>query len=422
MLTCWSNTAYESERPASYNITRSIFLQLLGGVYLIAFASHFIQFEGLYGCDGILPVRQQMDMAQGLHWSLYPTLVRFHSALDLDVYWVCNLLSIVGLVLSALAAAGYGIAPIIGGCWLCYLSLTTVGDIFMLFQWDSLLLETGFLAILYAPLQQRPSRATQTSRVVMWMLRFLLFKLILMSGVVKITSQDRVWQELKALYYHFASQPLPTPVSWYLRQFHPLALQLGVAFTFIIEIPAAFLILCPLRVVRHWTAGMQALLQVLIMLTGNYGFFNLLTLVLIVNLLDDSCLEQLLRYNALHELKNRHGAGAAGILSPTRARAHARARSAVEMAVAAGYLLPAAEILLPAAFSLLATACYLLPTSCLLCLPPTADGTFPTTYCHLLNTTYCIPPATYSLLSTAYYLLPTTFSLPSATYQQLPAT
>jgi len=198
--------AYESERPASYNTTRAIFLQLLGCTYLIAFASHFVQFEGLYGCDGILPVQQQMEMAQGLHWTLYPTLVRFHSTLGLDVYWLCNFLSVVGLVLSALAAAGYGCAPIMAGCWVSYLSLTTVGDIFMLFQWDSLLLETGFLAILYAPLLQRPSRTPQTSRVAMWMLRFLLFKLILMSGVVKITSKDRVWQELTALYYHFASQ------------------------------------------------------------------------------------------------------------------------------------------------------------------------------------------------------------------------
>jgi len=296
--------AYESERPASYNTTRAVFLQLLGGVYLIAFASHFVQFEGLYGCDGIIPVRQQLDMAGRLHWTLYPTLVRLHGMLGLDVYWMCNFLSVVGLVLSALAAAGYGCAPIMAGCWASYLSLTTVGDIFMLFQWDSLLLEAGFLAIFYAPLLQRPSKAAQSSRVAMWMLRFLLFKLMIMSGVVKITSKDRVWQQLTALYYHFASQPLPTPVSWYFRQFHPLALQLGVAFTFLVEIPCAFLILCPLRVVRHWTAAVQASLQLLIMLTGNYGFFNLLTLVLVVNLLDDSYLEQVLRSNALDDARN----------------------------------------------------------------------------------------------------------------------
>ena len=287
--------AYESERPASYKTTRAIFLQLLGCTYLIAFASHFVQFEGLYGCDGILPVRQQLDMAQRLHWTLYPTLVRLHSTLGLDAYWVCNCVSMLGMVLSAFALVGYGMAPVMAGCWVCYLSLTTVGDVFMLFQWDSLLLETGFLAILYAPLLQRPSQASvHSSRVAVWMLRFLLFKLTLMSGVVKVASNDRVWQQMTALYYHFASQPLPTPLSWYMRQLHPLALQLGVAFTFVVEIPCAFLILCPLRVVRHWTACILAALQLLIMFTGNYGFFNLLTLALIVNMLDDSCLESLL--------------------------------------------------------------------------------------------------------------------------------
>lgn len=134
--------------------------------------------------------------------------------------------------------------------------------------------------------------------------RFLLFKLMLMSGVVKIMSNDRtglslllsyltktalspnppyslcssptfsrilttsavdppgVWLQLTALNYHFASQPIPTPVAWYIRQMHPLILQLGTAFTFILEIPCPFLVLVPFRSVRHGVAVVQASLQV----------------------------------------------------------------------------------------------------------------------------------------------------------------
>jgi hypothetical protein len=76
-------------------------------------------------------------------------------------------------------------------------------------RWDSLLLEVGFLAILLAPFDERPVHASGPSRVALWMLRFVLFKLMLMSGVVKITSGDRVWLHLTALEYHLASQVQP---------------------------------------------------------------------------------------------------------------------------------------------------------------------------------------------------------------------
>jgi len=159
-------------------------------------------------------------------------------------------------------AAGYGCAPVMFGCWVIYLSFTTVGETFLYFQWDSLLCEVGFLAFLYAPLLGRPSQSTTTSRVVLWMLRFLLFKFVLMSGVVKVASNDRSWRDLTALEYQLASQAIPTPAAWYARQLHPLLLQLFVAATFVIEIPIGILILCPFRMVRHAVAACLVCLQV----------------------------------------------------------------------------------------------------------------------------------------------------------------
>jgi hypothetical protein len=259
-------------------------------VYFIAISSYFVQFEGLYGAQGLAPIGDQLRRSHRLHWTEYPTLVRLHSSLGIDEFAWCNALAVAGMVLSALATAGYGCMPVIAGCWAIYLSFTTVGETFLYFQWDSLLCEVGFLAILYAPLYGRPLRcgSGQAPRVVLWMLRFLLFKLMLMSGVVKVTGNDSTWLHLTALQYHFATQCIPTPVAWYFRQLHPLVLQLGVAMTFVVEIPCAILMLCPFRSVRHWVAGVQASLQLLIMTTGNYGFFNILTLVLCTTLIDDS--------------------------------------------------------------------------------------------------------------------------------------
>ena len=96
----------------------------------------------------------------------------------------------------------------------------TVCREFLGFQWDILLLETGFLAIFLAPLQLWPrlSRAAPPSRLVLWLLRWLLFKLMFESGCVKLLSGDPAWRNLTALTFHYETQPLPTWIGWYAHQ------------------------------------------------------------------------------------------------------------------------------------------------------------------------------------------------------------
>src|SRR2546427_11476569 len=67
--------------------------------------------------------------------------------------------------------------------------------------------------------------------------------------------------------------------------------------TFAIELGAPWLIFVPSRF-RRWRIAACALLvlgQLGLAGTGNYGFFNLLALVLCVSLLDDATLRPLLR-------------------------------------------------------------------------------------------------------------------------------
>lgn len=165
-----------------------------------------------------------------------------------------------------------------------YRFLVVLGGSFYTFQWDILLVETGFLTgICFAPwrivpLLRRSKHDEQ--HVGSWPIRFLLFKLMLMSGIVKIQANCPTWKNLTALEYHFATQCLPGPLAWFAHQLNPSLLRLGVAATFIIEIPAAFLLISPFVTMRKVGSWMQILLQLLIILTGNYNFFNLLTMTL----------------------------------------------------------------------------------------------------------------------------------------------
>ena len=290
------------EQP-THDLSRWFFLRALGLVYLVAFWSLGSQITGLVGHDGILPVDQfisdvsQRCDAQGIGWQRYhlvPTLCWLDSS-DAFLKVQCD----AGMVLAVLLIVGFAPIPCLGLLWLLYLSLVTIGRDFLGFQWDGLLLEAGFLSIFLAPWQWLPRlSAAPTSRVALWLLRILLFKLMFSSGCVKLLSGDPNWGNLTALTFHYQTQPLPTWTSWYANQLPLWAQKNSCAGLFVIELGAPCLIFGPRRI-RFIGAAALALLQTLILLTGNYTFFNWLALALCLLLLDDfvlqGCLPQKLR-------------------------------------------------------------------------------------------------------------------------------
>ena len=147
--------------------------------------------------------------------------------------------------------------------------LVTLGDEFYSFQWDILLIETGIATSLCIA----PWTSINIIKTIQWMpIRIILFKLMLMSGVVKLQANCPTWNTLTALEYHFATQCLPGPLAWLFHNFHPFLLRISVSFTFLIEIPAAFLLIAPFASMRRIGVGLQILLQGMIILTGNYTF------------------------------------------------------------------------------------------------------------------------------------------------------
>jgi predicted DCC family thiol-disulfide oxidoreductase YuxK len=352
----WGQTV---ERP-TYFLVRRVFLRLLGLIYLIAFVSLWTQITGLVGAEGVIPAKTTMNLIRaqveaqhiGLdRYHLVPTLCWFSSS-DTCLKVQCA----AGTVLAALVILGIAPAPCLFLLWLIYLSLSTICAEFLSFQWDILLLQTGFLAIFLAPLQLLPHRGrgrdaapkptggrassrAQTpseppefrarddarppewaipceslprsesesgrlgkaclpaeappSRVVIWLFRWLLFQLMFESGCVKLASGDPTWHHLTALTFHYETQPLPTWVAWYAHQLPGWFQKASTVVMFAIELGVPFLFFAPRRL-RAFACGAQLLFQVLIMLTGNYCFFNLLTIALCLLLLDDAALSNLL--------------------------------------------------------------------------------------------------------------------------------
>jgi len=247
-----------------------------------------VQIAGLIGSNGITPAGEFLPAARAQlghrAFSILPTLCWFNSS-DAFLHFLCG----GGVALSLLLILG--IAPALSLITLVvfYLSLTIAGQTFLSFQWDTLLIETGFLSIFLAPwrLWSKSRNDPPVSRAGLFLLKLLLFKLMLMSGVVKLTSGDDSWFDLTALDYHYWSQPLPTALGWWADQSPEWFKKFSVAFCLVAEIIVPFFIWTPRRP-RLLACGLLIFLQIVIGATGNYNFFNLLTIALCLLLIDDS--------------------------------------------------------------------------------------------------------------------------------------
>ena len=265
-------TAY-LRAPGAFPLTEALFLRLLGLIYLSAFGSLWPQVVGLMGVGGVVPASRFISALHaqlGLRAFFYaPSLFWFDSR-DRALIIACAL----GCLASLFLAAGVLSRVSTLVCFALYLSLSSVGQPFTSFQWDALLLEAGFLAIFAG------------APWLVWAYRLLLFRLMFESGCVKLASHDPNWRNLHALRFHFMTQPLPNPVAYYVYRAPPGLLDFLTALALAIELLAPFLLFGP-RLARYLGVGLLMSLQLSILLTGNYAFFNLLSLALCLWGLED---------------------------------------------------------------------------------------------------------------------------------------
>jgi predicted DCC family thiol-disulfide oxidoreductase YuxK len=268
--------------PTHFAATQWLFVRALALIYAVAFGSLTFQVIGLYGVRGILPIAPFLASVartdSTLRFVAVPSLLWFGN----DDFTLTGLCFAGVIFASMLLLTGFARGKferlILAVLFVLYLSFAAAGQEFLSFQWDSLLLETGFLAIFLGH-----------NRIVPWLFRWLVFRLYFLSGAVKLLSDDPNWRNFSAVGFHWHTQPLPTPLAWYADKL-PTAIQhfmTGAAVG--IELLIPFLIFFPRRV-RMFGAWCLIGMQVSILITGNYTFFNLLTIALTLFLFDDQAL------------------------------------------------------------------------------------------------------------------------------------
>ncbi len=266
--------------------TRLLLQRSLAFLYLTGFLIAANQYLPLLGENGIQPIPAFLE--QITFWDV-PSLIWLwpKDGFITAIIWA-------GIAVAAFAISGFserlGHAVLIATwslLWLLYLSLVNVGQVFYGFGWEMLLLETGFLAIFLGSEKVRPPVA------VLWLVLWLAFRVMFGAGLIKLRG-DPCWWDLTCMFYHYESQPMPNPLSWYFHHTPAWFHKAEVLFNHFIEIVVPFFFFAPRRL-RYAAGGLTILFQSILILSGNLSWLNYLTIVLCIPCFDDRLLARFFR-------------------------------------------------------------------------------------------------------------------------------
>jgi hypothetical protein len=262
-----------------YWLGRLVLERGAAAIYLIAFVAAAQQFRALIGEDGMLPVPQYL--ARQSFWRT-PSLfhLRYSDRLFAIVSWS-------GAALSAAVVAGAAdLVPLWAAMlmwltlWVLYLSIVNVGQTWYGFGWESLLLETGFLAIFLG------NDSTAPPVLILWLARWLLFRVEFGAGLIKMRG-DPCWRNLTCLFYHHETQPMPGPFSWFFHHLPKPLHRIEVAGNHFAQLVVPFGLFAP-QPVASVAAAIIVITQLWLVASGNFAWLNWVTIILACSAIDES--------------------------------------------------------------------------------------------------------------------------------------
>ena len=284
----------DAKRPCTWYLTRWLLLRFLGFVYAVAFLIAALQIVPLIGRNGLTPAQPYMALVADHFGSRVAAELNLPSLfwyglsdqLLVGVAWA-------GFALSLLVVAGYANAIVMAVLWATYMSYVHIGQIWYSYGWEIQILETGFLAIFLCPaLDPRPFSRRPPPILVLWLYRWLGFRIMLGAGLIKLRG-DPCWRELTCLYYHYQTQPLPNPFSRVLQFAPHWFSKFEVLWNFFIELVAPWFSFWP-RIGRNIAGVLLISFQFILIGSGNLAFLNWLTIVPFIACFDDGFLKYIL--------------------------------------------------------------------------------------------------------------------------------
>lgn len=283
---------------ATFFWPRWLVLRGVGVVYSLIFSGLLVEADRLIGPQGVLPfssywqhVRDSTDSTWAAFWSA-PSIFWWSGSSGL-----INPLAWLGLACAVALVFNLWPRGALAGCWLIFLSFVSALNVFSPAQLDDLMLEVALLCIPFAPSGFRPGlgKDSPPAPLVMFMLRWLLFRVMFESGLVKLVAGDPHWRDFTAMEVMYETSPFPT-ILGYIDHHLPRAYHsFEIILTFAAELAAPLLALFARRPGRWFAFISWSALQIGIQLTNNFGWLNTAALALGLLWLDDQMLATLAR-------------------------------------------------------------------------------------------------------------------------------
>src|SRR5436190_1793468 len=281
-------------RGNSYWLTRFIILRLLGFVYAVAFLVAAQQLVPLVGEHGLTPANHFLESIQTQLASRTAGMLRVPT-----LFWfgisdnALSIFSWIGFGLSLVVLGGYANAILLAALWAMYMSIVHIGQIWYGYGWEIQLLETGFLSIFLCPLLDgRPFPKCRPPILVFWLFRWLGFRIMIGVGLINVRG-DPCWHDLTCLYYHYETQPIPSPISRYLHFSPHWLLKCETAWNHLVELVVPWFSFGP-RMARHIAGVLLVTFQVFLIISGNLSFLNYVTIIPFLACFDDTFLRRFL--------------------------------------------------------------------------------------------------------------------------------
>ena len=295
--------------PNRIILTRILFLKCLSFIYLISFISLYGQIQGLWGDEGLFPANLYLEKIketfkekaiflnfptlawyiQNIHFSFIKlTFLHFGSNIENFLYIIC----IIGIIISLLIFLNYKKLFDSFGffiLWYCYLNFYVLGQNIIKYEWDNLLLETGFLAIIFAPTnyEKEINIISLIDNISFYLLRFLLFKVMFCTGINIMLSDCPYWLSFNGFNFYFQSQYLLSNFSFF-GHFLPVPIKKSLSawmFFCILYLPFGYFLIW--RRFNIFSGQLTFIFNFWIMIFGNYSFFQLLILTINILNFDD---------------------------------------------------------------------------------------------------------------------------------------
>jgi hypothetical protein len=305
-----SDTLPATNNEITWVVAKWAILRLVGIVYFIAFIGAYYQHRGLIGSHGLQPATDFFEPLRNKFSSSWEGFQNYPS-----VFWwmelsdnTLEMVYLAGVAISSLVILGEDSMMSMILLWLLYFSIITSanGTTFYNYGWESQMLETGFLAVFlcdFFPQFGRRTHKSPPSPITLWLFRWLCFRISMGAGLIKIRG-DSCWTQKTCLYYHFETQPIPSPMSFFFHFLPKWALKHAVDLDLFVQVYTSWMVLCPTHMPGSsihskpllWIVRIGGFIQagfmMSIILSGNFAFLNHLTIIPALACLDDACWPQ----------------------------------------------------------------------------------------------------------------------------------